>query len=281
MYIISSLNDLKKVIGNIKDKGNTIGFVPTMGALHQGHLSLVNRARDENDIIMVSIFVNPTQFNDKTDLANYPRMPDKDAELLNSYKVDYIFLPTEQEMYPEPDNMIFNLGGLDRVLEGKYRPGHFNGVAQIVYKFLINIQPDKAYFGEKDFQQLVIIKQLVGSQNLKVDIVSCPIVREPDGLAMSSRNMLLTPEQRKHAVLISKYLVESTQQINTMSVKALKEWVKEKINEDPLLEVEYFEIVNDKTLADIDSWDDNAGKVGLVAVRVGKIRLIDNIRYNL
>ncbi len=280
MSIIYSQDEISTIIKEIKRKGHTIGFVPTMGALHEGHLSLVKQATPENDNIIVSIFVNPTQFNDKNDLANYPRMIEKDIALLESCKVDFIFAPSDNEMYPEPDKKVFEFGGLDKALEGKHRPGHFNGVAQIVYKFFKVLQPDRAYFGEKDFQQIIIIKHLIKTFGLKVEIVPCPIIRESDGLAMSSRNLLLTPVQRKSAALISRFLFESLSKINKLSITDLISMVVNNINNDPQLEVEYFEIVNDNTLKPISSWDDPAGKVGLIAVRVGKIRLIDNIRYN-
>jgi pantoate--beta-alanine ligase len=285
MRIIYSLEEIGTIIKEFKQKGQKTGFVPTMGALHDGHISLVKHAKAENDIVVVSIFVNPTQFNDKKDLANYPRMIEKDIALLQSYNVDYIFAPDEQEMYPEsdsrmPDNMVFEFGDLDKILEGKYRPGHFNGVAQIVYKFFKFLNPDKAYFGEKDFQQVIIIKHLIKTLNLNIEIVSCPIVRESDGLAMSSRNMLLLPDQRKSAILISRSLRDSLNYIDKLSIAGLKEMVCNNINKDNLLEVEYFEIVNDTTLLPVSSWNDPAGKVGLIAVRIGKIRLIDNIRYN-
>ena len=281
MDIISSVNNLKEIISNIKIKGKTTGFVPTMGALHKGHISLVKQAAADNNVVIASIFVNPTQFNDKNDLANYPRMVDKDISMLEPLKVDYIFTPSVSEMYPGTDNMSFDFGDVDKVLEGKHRPGHFNGVAQIVYKFFTLIQPDKAYFGEKDFQQLIIIKQLVQNYKLNIEIVPCTIIREPDGLAMSSRNLLLSSGQRKSAVLISETLNDSLNYVNKFSVDGLKEWVINNINKDPQLDTEYFEIVNDVTLKTVNSWDDSGRKVGLIAVKVGKIRLIDNIRYNL
>ncbi len=280
MRIISSLSELNKSIQEFKGKNQTIGFVPTMGALHDGHISLINKAKLENDVTIVSVFVNPTQFNNKIDLEKYPRTLRKDTTLLKSHKVDVLFAPSEAEMYPHPDVRTFEFGNLDKVMEGKYRPGHFNGVAQIVYKLLTAVKPDKAYFGEKDFQQVVIIQHMVRNLHMNVTLVVCPIVREPDGLAMSSRNMLLSPEQHSSATLISKVLSESRKNITSMDPIQLKVWVIQKINQDPNLEVEYFEIVNDSTLMPVESWNDPGGKIGCIAVKIGHIRLIDNIRYN-
>lgn len=281
MRIITTIIELKAILKEIKEAGQTIGFVPTMGALHQGHLSLIKQAKTENDKAIVSIFVNPTQFNDKTDLQNYPRTLKKDTDLLEPLQVDFIFAPAETEMYPEPDQRKFDFGNLDKVMEGAHRPGHFNGVAQIVSKLFTAVEPTKAYFGEKDFQQLAIIQYMVKDLKLPVEIVPCPIIREADGLAMSSRNTLLNSEQRKNAVLISKTLFESRTLIPNFDIKSLIEWVVKTINLNPELEVEYFEIVNDKNLMPVESWNDPAGKIGCIAVKVGKIRLIDNIRYNV
>lgn len=280
MEIIQSSLILKEKVANCRANGMSIGFVPTMGALHNGHLSLVSASRSQCKCTVVSIFVNPTQFNDKNDLKNYPRTFENDAKMLEDAGVDIIFAPSEQEMYPEPDTRIFNFGDIDKVMEGEHRPGHFNGVAQIVSKLFDVVLPDKAFFGEKDFQQLAVIKQLVKQGNYPVDIVPCPIIRESDGLAMSSRNMLLSPEQRKSAVHISKALFESVNNTKVLSVEELKRSVVENINADANLDVEYFEIVDDTYLKPIKSWSESNVKVGCVAVRVGKIRLIDNIKYN-
>ena len=281
MEILKTISSIKTVIEFLKNKGKTIGFVPTMGALHKGHISLVNYAKAGNDYVVVSIFVNPTQFNDKNDLKNYPRTLDSDAEKLKNAGVDFLFVPTEHEMYPEPDTRTFNFGQLDKVMEGKHRPGHFNGVAQIVSKLFDAVMPHKAYFGEKDFQQLAIIQQLAKELNYNIEIVPCPIVRESDGLAMSSRNALLSPAQRMNAALISKTLFESVKMAKTQSLSSLKNWVCTTINENSELEVEYFEIVDDKYLQPITSWEEKNNKVGCIAVKVGKVRLIDNIKYNL
>ena len=255
------------------------GFVPTMGALHRGHISLVEQCRKENDVTVVSIFVNPTQFNNTEDLANYPRTIDEDLEKLASAGCDIVFAPAVAEMYPEEDKRIFDFGTLDKVMEGKHRPGHFNGVAQVVSRLFDIVKPDKAYFGEKDFQQLAIIRELVRQLDLKIRIAACPIVREKDGLAMSSRNRHLDENQRKQAVVISKTLFESRKIRKNYSVTDLKQWVKDKINAASGLHVEYFEIIDGFTLQPIDKWEDTDYSVGCVAVFSGDIRLIDNVSY--
>jgi pantoate--beta-alanine ligase len=280
MKIVNTKSLLADQLNHWKSMGKSIGFVPTMGALHSGHISLVAASKSENDITVVSIFVNPTQFNDKNDLKNYPRTFKEDTSKLEQAGVDLVFAPGEAEMYPEPDTRVFNFGNLDQIMEGAHRPGHFNGVAQIVSKFFEAVDPNNAYFGEKDFQQLAIIKQLVKQIGYKVKIVPCPIVRETDGLAMSSRNVLLSAGQRKSAVLISKTLFASKNKINDLTVEDIKKWVIQSINSDSNLEVEYFEIVDDTSLNPVISWNDPGIKVGCVAVKVGKIRLIDNIKYN-
>jgi pantoate--beta-alanine ligase len=252
-----------------------------MGALHAGHIALVNQCIAQNDICIVSIFVNPTQFNNATDLAKYPRTLERDAELLENAGCKLIFAPEPTEMYDNEElsnRFTFDFGGLDTVMEGKFRPGHFNGVVQIVSKLFQFVQPDKAYFGEKDFQQLAIIHRMTDIMNFKVKIIDCPIVREPSGLAMSSRNERLTPEQRKKAVEISKVLFESRNFATQFSPTKLSEWVIEKINAVEELEVEYYEIVDSTSLQSINSWTEPA--VGCIAVFCGEVRLIDNIRYN-
>lgn len=253
-----------------------------MGALHNGHLTLVRRAVAENDICIVSVFVNPTQFNDKNDLANYPRTLDADAALLTEAGCACVFAPTPEEMY-NADEMAtrfeFDFGGLDQVMEGKFRPGHFNGVVQVVSKLFRLVRPDRAYFGEKDFQQLAIIRRMTKLMNFPIEIVGCPIVREESGLALSSRNALLTPEQRQTAVHISAVLKESTQFALETSVGELHDAVVAAINAKEGLETEYFDIVNGHTLQSIERWDDAEYVVGCITVYCGKIRLIDNIRY--
>jgi pantoate--beta-alanine ligase len=251
-----------------------------MGALHAGHISLVQTSKRQNDITVVSIFVNPTQFNNKEDLVRYPRTLDADLPLLEKEGCDFVFLPGEKEMYPEPDLRVFSFGNLDKVMEGKFRPGHFNGVAQIVTKLFDIVTPDRAYFGQKDFQQLAIIRKLTTDCRYPVEIVACPIVRESDGLAMSSRNMLLSPEERQHAALIFRTLLKAQKTGTSVSPGRLKKAVTDTINKDPFLNVEYFEIVDDKNLQPVKSWDNPGMKVGCIAVHAGKVRLIDNITFN-
>lgn len=282
MQIIRTKHELSNYISAAKSAGKTIGFVPTMGALHEGHLMLVKRSVSENDICVVSVFVNPTQFNDKTDLANYPRTLETDADLLASVGCQIIFAPTAQEMYDEEEMtnpFEFDFGGLDIVMEGKFRPGHFNGVVQVVSKLFKLVQPTRAYFGEKDFQQLAIIRRMVRVMNLPVEIVGCPIVREATGLAMSSRNALLTAEQRQLAVHISQVLNESRQFVPATPVSELHTALVAAINQREGLEVEYFDIVDGKTLQSIEKWEETDDVVGCITVYCGKVRLIDNIRY--
>jgi len=280
MKTIKLKQDLLSEIEILKSSGKTIGFVPTMGALHEGHKSLVERCVAENDFCVVSIFVNPTQFNNSTDLEKYPRNLEKDAELLESIGCRIIFAPEPEEIY-QPEEMNtpfeFDFGGLDTVMEGKFRSGHFNGVVQIVSKLFQLVQPDKAYFGEKDFQQLAIIHRMVKILHIPVEIIDCPIVRERSGLALSSRNQRLTEDQRKKAVEISKVLSESRNFAAQLSPIELTQWVVDLINLVPGLEVEYYEIVNITTLQPVYSWSESS--VGCIAVFCGEVRLIDNIKY--
>jgi len=281
MKTIKLKQDLLSEIKILKSSGKTIGFVPTMGALHDGHKSLVARSVAENDVCVASIFVNPTQFNNSTDLEKYPRNLEQDAELLQSIGCQLIFAPEPEEIYqPEELNtpFKFDFGGLDTVMEGEFRPGHFNGVVQIVSKLFQLVQPDKAYFGEKDFQQLAIIHRMVKILNIPVEIIDCPIVRERSGLALSSRNQRLTEEQRKKAVEISKVLSESRNFAAQLSPIELTQWVVELIDLVPGLEVEYYEIVNNITLQPVYSWTEPS--VGCIAVYCGDVRLIDNIKYD-
>ncbi len=280
MQVVKRISELRAVLDNVKKEGKTIGFVPTMGALHPGHISLVNEAGQQTGFVVVSIFVNPTQFNDKEDLKRYPRDLNKDLILLESTACRLVFSPEVEEVYPEPDTRQFNFGTLESVMEGKHRPGHFNGVAQVVSKLFDMVQPDKAFFGQKDFQQLTIIKALVKQLNLPLEIVPCPIIREADGLAMSSRNILLDADQRRNAVHISQTLFEARNKTNEMSVKELCEWVIARIDENEYLKVEYFEIVDDEKLQTVENWNEPVNKVGCIAVHCGKIRLIDNIIFN-
>ena len=279
MEIIVNKVELFKKIAAFKKEGISVGFVPTMGALHEGHLSLIKLANQENDITVVSIFVNPTQFNNPNDYSKYPRILNDDIKHLKSVKCDILYTPTEKEMYPEEDKREFDFGNLDKVMEGKHRPGHFRGVALIVSKLFEDVKPDRAYFGEKDFQQIAIIKHLTKIAGYNIDIIPCPIVRENDGLAMSSRNMLLTKEQRENVSLISQTLFKSREQSKTMSVSETKDWVVRTINANKYLKVEYFDIVDTNTLESINTLSNKENCIGCIAVNVGSIRLIDNIRF--
>ncbi|NOR76178.1 MAG: pantoate--beta-alanine ligase [Draconibacterium sp.] len=279
MLLINTIKELQNKLYNWRETG-TIGFVPTMGALHNGHLSLVKQALSENQIVVVSIFVNPTQFNDSNDLEKYPRTLDSDLDLLKSTGCQFVFAPNVKEVYPKPDSRKFNFGKLETVMEGKHRPGHFNGVALVVSKLFDIVKPDKAYFGLKDFQQLAIIKSMVKQLNLPVEIVSCPIIREVSGLAMSSRNELLTTEQRKNASLLFEILSTAKEQKREKTVTEIKDWVIENINKNPFLDVEYFEIVDDIQLQPIAKWNDKNRKIGCVAAVCWNVRLIDNIYFN-
>lgn len=279
MEVVSKIADLQKKIAEIRAKGGTVGLVPTMGALHNGHLELVKRCVAENSICVVSVFVNPTQFNDKNDLLHYPRTLDADCKLLESAGCAIAFAPEVEEMYPVEDTRVFNLGTVAEVMEGKYRPGHFNGVAQIVSKLFDAVQPDRAYFGEKDFQQIAVIRSMVKLLNFPVEIVACPIVREDDGMALSSRNLRLTPEQRKNAVSISQTLFKSRTFAEQHSVAETIDYVVNTLNSVPDLNVEYFEIVNGNTLLSVNDWTDSDYIVGCITVYCGEVRLIDNIAY--
>ncbi len=279
MHIINGIAELKSLVAQARAEKKSIGLVPTMGALHAGHVSLVKRCVAENDICVVSVFVNPTQFNDKSDLAAYPRTPEQDAALLKEAGCSIVFMPSVEEMYPETDTRQFHFGALEQVMEGPYRPGHFNGVAQIVSKLFYAVEPDRAYFGEKDFQQVAIVRDMVRQLQLPVQIVSCPIVREKDGLALSSRNQRLTPEERKKAVLISKYLFESLNFAATKTLAETKSFVEENIKAVDIFRLDYFEIVDGNTLQPVQNWNDSAYVVGCIAVYCGPVRLIDNIIY--
>lgn len=279
MLVIKEITELQELIERKKKAGKTIGFVPTMGALHPGHLSLVESAGQQTDYVAVSIFVNPTQFNDKKDLINYPRTLDQDLSLLDKTSCRLVFAPEVETMYPEPDTRQFNFGKLETVMEGQFRPGHFNGVAQVVSKLFDMVKPDKAFFGLKDFQQFVIIKALVKQLNLPVEIVACPTMREKDGLAMSSRNQRLNNEQRENATHIHRTLSAARNKAGEMSVKDLKKWVVDTIDQNRFLETEYFEITDDENLNPISSWKSPLNKVGCIAVHCGEVRLIDNIVF--
>lgn len=281
MKIVSSVEELQQEIDIVKLDRKSIGFVPTMGALHAGHIELVKKSVQNNDYNVVSIFVNPTQFNNAADLEKYPRNLNKDAEMLQQVGCDLIFAPTSAAIYSEEElnsRFDFDFKGLDKVMEGKFRPGHFNGVVQIVSKLFNLVKPDRAYFGEKDFQQLAIIHHMVKTLNFDIEIIDCPIVREHSGLAMSSRNERLSGEQRKIAAEISKVLFESRNFVPQLLPADLTAWVVDKINKIDGLEVEYYEIVDSVTLRTAQSWTGNT--VGCIAVFCAEVRLIDNIRYD-
>ena len=279
MQTIHSIKELQACLSEAKNAGKSVGLVPTMGALHEGHASLVRRSVKENDVTVVSIFLNPTQFNDPKDLERYPRTLESDCKLLEQCGAQIAFAPSVSEMYPEPDTRTFDFTPLDKVMEGPNRPGHFNGVAQIVSKLFYAVEPDRAYFGEKDFQQLAIIREMVRQLNLKIEIVGCPIVREEDGMALSSRNMLLSKAERKLAANISRTLFESRYYARHHTLASTRKYVIDTINSHQGLEVEYYEIVDGRTLQPVDNWDATDYIVGCVTVHCGKVRLIDNIKY--
>ncbi len=281
MEVIKTQKDLAKVLDQLRAEGKTIGLVPTMGALHAGHASLVCRSVKENDITVVSVFVNPTQFNDKKDLENYPRDVVADEKFLQSLGATIAFVPEVAEMYPEPDTRHFSYPPIDTVMEGARRPGHFNGVCQIVSKLFYAVKPDKAYFGEKDFQQIAVIRAMVNDLKIPVEICPCPIVRQEDGLALSSRNALLNEDERKIALNISKTLKDSVEYASEHGVKETQKYVVDTLNAIDGLEVQYFEIVDGISLQEVDDWKDSNYIVGCITVYCGHIpvRLIDNIKY--
>lgn len=279
MLVIETVSGLRDIINPLRKEGKSIGFVPTMGALHEGHLSLVQKCKEDNDICVVSIFVNPTQFNNKEDLEKYPRNVDKDVAALDSAGADMVFTPSVEEIYPEPDNRQFDFGQLDKVMEGKFRPGHFNGVAQVVSRLFDIVNPARAYFGEKDFQQLAIIREMVRQYKIPVEIIAMPIKREESGLAMSSRNERLSEKQRSDASNIYKVLAESKAIAKDKSAADIIDYVVDSVNQTESLDVEYFDIVDGNTLQSITNWTDTDYAVGCIAVFCGEVRLIDNITY--
>ena len=276
MKTFSKVSDLKEELA-LLDK-SSIGFVPTMGALHAGHRSLVEKARRECKTVVVSVFVNPTQFNDKNDLRNYPRTPEADAAVLEAAGADYVLMPSVEEIYPEPDTRQFDFGAVDQVMEGATRPGHFNGVAQVVSRLFAIVEPAKAYFGEKDFQQIAVIKAMVEQLGLDVEIVECPIIRDVDGLALSSRNTLLTPEYRAAAPHIYEVISQCAAKSSELSPAELTNWVVEQVEADGLLKVIYFQAVDALSLQQVESWDESPRIQGCIAVQAGEIRLIDNVK---
>lgn len=279
MRVVKTISELKSLISGYKQENKTVGLVPTMGALHAGHKSLVDRARKENDIVVVSVFVNPTQFNNKQDLATYPRTEERDCALLEAAGCDLVFMPAVEEVYPEPDNRQFDLGAVAEVMEGAHRPGHFNGVAQIVSKLFSFVEPDRAYFGEKDFQQIAVIRKMVQLEGFKLQIVACPIKREDDGLALSSRNVRLTAEQRQLAPNIYRVLKESCNFAKSHTVAETEKFVVDSLNAQPQMEVEYYSIVDALTMQPVSDWADADSITGCITVYCGEVRLIDNIAY--
>lgn len=276
----TTVSDLQSALNADRLAGKKIGFVPTMGALHAGHLSLIARAAAENDVVVCSIFVNPTQFNNASDLEKYPRMPDADIHLLKQAGCDYAFLPSVDEIYPNGKQLLdIDFGALEKVMEGEFRPGHFKGMATVVNRLFEIVNPHFAYFGKKDFQQLAIVKNMVKQLRLPVNVIGCDTLREEDGLAMSSRNLLLTPPQRKAAPLIYKGMMKAQEFIPFHTVEAVKELVIRYIQQSPLLKVEYFEIVNPETLQAIHDWNESNEVQACIAVLTEGPRLIDNITY--
>lgn len=281
MKIVKTINELQTLLGEYRAAGKTVGLVPTMGALHEGHASLVDRSVAENDVTVVSIFLNPTQFNDKSDLERYPRTLEADCALLEEHGATIAFAPSVDEVYPEPDTRVFSYPPTDSVMEGAMRPGHFNGVCQIVSKLFCYVEPDHAYFGEKDYQQIAVIRRMVDDLGMSVKIVPCPVIREENGLARSSRNTLLSKEEHDIAPNIYRVMKESKELYPSHSVGDVHDYVVEKINAIDGLEVQYFSIVDGDTLADVHSWDEAESVVGCITVYCGAtpIRLIDHIRY--
>lgn len=283
MVIIRKISELEDFVANAHNNRHSIGLVPTMGALHAGHVSLVKKCVAANDVSVVSVFVNPTQFNNPVDLATYPRNEEADFKLLAAEGVSAVFAPTPEEVYPEgldkAADHVFDLGTAAEVMEGKYRPGHFQGVAQIVSRLFRLVRPTRAYFGEKDFQQIAVIRNMIASEHIDVEIVACPILRDDDGLALSSRNALLTPDQRRNAPAIHRALSQSVEYSHTHSVADTHRQVVEQIDAVPEMKVEYFEIVDGRTLLPVEEWSESDYVVGCITVYNGKVRLIDNICY--
>lgn len=283
METVTTVARLREAVADARARGLSVGLVPTMGALHNGHMSLMQRARKECGFVVASVFVNPTQFNNANDLATYPRTAEADCALLEEAGVDVAFMPSVEEVYPEPDTRVFDLGPVAEVMEGAMRPGHFNGVAQVVSRLFDMVRPDKAYFGEKDFQQIAVIRSMMAIEGFDaIEIVACPIVREADGLAMSSRNVRLSPAQRAVAPEIHDILAASADLFREgIDLPSIVEMVVGQIDSFDEMEVEYFTIVDPATLRPIENWGDCQGDpVGCIAVWLGDVRLIDNIKYS-
>lgn len=277
MQVFTTLKELNSTLKKLVDNGHTIGFVPTMGALHEGHISLIKYSKQQCDYTICSIFVNPTQFNNADDLAKYPKTPENDIILLEKAGCDFLYMPNTDDIYPKKDNRLFDFGYLDTILEGKLRPGHFNGVGQVVSILLEAIMPNKAFFGSKDYQQVMVVKDLVKQLGLPIEIVSCPILREPDGLAMSSRNTRLNEEERKIASKVPLIMIKANEIIKTKGINAGKLYVEEIVSEITDMKLDYFEVCNSETLEILDEYNFKKPTISLIAVFVGKIRLIDNL----
>ncbi len=276
MQVFQQISEVKTYILSQKQQDKTIGFVPTMGALHQGHISLIVQSKKECDISVCSIFVNPTQFNNANDLSRYPRTPELDIQLLEQVGCDVLYMPDVKDIYPTTDTRQFNFGYLDTILEAEHRPGHYNGVGQVVSILLKGIEPDKAFFGSKDYQQVMVVKSLVDQLNLPVEIISCPILRENDGLAMSSRNMLLTLEERKIAKLVPKMMEESREIAKKNGISAAKSYIHNEVAKVSIMKLDYYEVCNADTLEPLTALKPTQQAISLIAVFVGNIRLIDN-----
>ncbi|MEO8761654.1 MAG: pantoate--beta-alanine ligase [Bacteroidia bacterium] len=280
MIICKTIQELRQSEEKLTSRGSKIGFVPTMGALHKGHISLIEQSKKMCDITVCSIFVNPTQFNDKNDLARYPRTPEADIKLLEDAGCDILFMPSVEEIYPVPDIRIFDFGAVDKVLDGAHRPGHFNGVGQVVSRLFEMVKPNKAFFGLKDYQQVLVIKKMVEQLNLTVEIIACDILREPDGLAMSSRNTLLSVEERQAASLIPKIMQEAKTLSKTMPLAEIKNKLLNEVATNSLLRADYIEFCDANTLQSVSEIKDEEKIICLAAIFSGKIRLIDNLFIN-
>jgi len=277
MEIFHSVSDLRKYLAHSWENGQSIGFVPTMGALHQGHLSLIAEAKKENDLVICSIFVNPIQFNNPVDLKNYPRMLEQDIQKLAVAGCNILFAPPEQEVFPEPVVETFDFGDLDKVMEGKFRPGHFHGVAVVVKRLFEIVKPTRAYFGLKDYQQLLIIHKMTKEQNLPVEIIPCPIIREESGLAMSSRNERLSPGERKQAAILYEVLKMVRIRSGYSTIRETHYYVEQQFKKNKHMRLEYFEIVDMYSLKPLQTWTESNTSIACIAAWVGEVRLIDNM----
>ncbi len=277
MQVFTTIKDLNSTLRVLIKMGKTIGFVPTMGALHQGHISLINYSKEQCDVTVCSIFVNPTQFNNPEDLDKYPKTPENDKLLLEKAGCDFLYTPSVEDIYPEKDNRKFDFGFLDTVLEGVLRPGHFNGVGQVVSILLEHVAPNKAFFGSKDYQQVMVVKELVKQLNMPVEIISCPILREFDGLAMSSRNIRLNDQERIIASLIPKIMLKASIIVKTQGINESKQFVEEITSKITDMKLDYFEVCESSSLVILDFYEKTTPTILLIALFVGKIRLIDNL----